>query len=136
MNRALADAAMGLVGVRFRLHGRDPATGLDCVGVVAEAMRRAGLEPVAPAGYRLRTISITALLRFAETNQFEPSEPADADVLLAMVSPVQPHLAIRTPGGFVHAHAGLGRVTCLPGPLPWPTVGSWRVPMSLHTIRN
>lgn len=127
---------MGLIGVRFRLHGRDPASGLDCVGVVAEAMRRAGLEPVAPAGYRLRTISVTGLLPFVQANHFEPVEPADADVLLAMVSPVQPHLAIRAPGGFVHAHAGLGRVTYLPGPLPWPAVGSWCVPTSKHSIRN
>ncbi len=136
MNAELAAAATGLIGVRFRLHGRDPATGLDCVGVVAEAMRRAGIEPVAPAGYRLRTVSVAGLLPFAKANRFEPVEPAEADVVLAMVSPVQPHLAIRTPGGFVHAHAGLGRVTCLPGALPWPSVGGWRVPISLHTNGN
>jgi hypothetical protein len=136
MNRAFANAAKGLVGVRFRLHGRDPATGLDCVGVVAEAMRRAGVEPVSPAGYRLRTVSVTGLLPFAEANHFEPVEPEDADVVLVMVSPVQPHLAIRTPDGFVHAHAGLGRVTCLPGALPWPAVGGWRVPSPTPTIGN
>lgn len=136
MNEALAAAATGLIGVRFRLQGRDPATGLDCVGVVAEAMRRAGMKPVAPAGYRLRTVSLTGLLPFAEANHFEPVEPSDADVVLVMVNPVQPHLAIRTCGGFVHAHAGLGRVTYLPGALPWPTAGSWRVPISMHTIGN
>jgi hypothetical protein len=27
----LANAAAGFLGVRFRLHGRDPATGLDCI---------------------------------------------------------------------------------------------------------
>ena len=32
--QALAEAAAALVGSRFRLHGRDPATGLDCIGGV------------------------------------------------------------------------------------------------------
>lgn len=136
MNAALADAALSLVGVRFRLHGREPATGLDCVGVVAEAMRRAGIEPVVPSGYRLRTASVTSLLPFAHANHFEAVAPADADVVLVMVNPVQPHLAVSTPGGFVHAHAGIGRVTFLPGTLPWPAGGSWRVPDPRHTIGN
>ncbi len=39
MNADLAAAALNLIGTPFRLHGRDPATGLDCVGLVAEAMR-------------------------------------------------------------------------------------------------
>ncbi len=136
MNAAIADAALSLVGVRFRLHGRDPATGLDCVGVVAEAMRLAGIEPVVPAGYRLRGASVTGLLPFAHANRFMPATPADADVFLVMVNPVQPHLTIRAPGGFVHAHAGIGRVTYLPGDLPWPIAGTWRVPGPMHTIGN
>lgn len=136
MNAAFVEAAASLIGVRFRLHGRDPATGLDCVGVVAEAMRRAGTEPVVPAGYRLRTISVNSLLPFAQANRFEPAPPADADVVLVMVSPIQPHLVVRAAGGFIHAHAGLGKVTFLPGPLPWPTAGGWRVPTLLHTIRD
>lgn len=136
MNAALASAAMQLVGVRFRLHGRDPATGLDCVGVVAEAMRRAGFDPVVPAGYSLRNASVTGLLPFASTNHLEPAPAAEADVVLVMVNPVQPHLAVCTPHGFVHAHAGIGRVTYLPGPLPWPITSGWRVPRSTQSIGN
>lgn len=136
MTKVLADAAMSLVGVRFRLHGRDPATGLDCVGVVAEAMRRAGIEPVVPTGYRLRSASVIGLLPFAQANLFEPVALAEADVALAMVNPVQAHLAVSTTGGFVHAHAGIGRVTFLPGALPWPTIGSWRVPGPKHENGN
>lgn len=136
MTKVLADAAMSLVGVRFRLHGRDPATGLDCVGVVAEAMRRAGIEPVVPAGYRLRSTSVIGLLPFAKANHFEPVALADADVALAMVNPVQPHLAVSAADGFVHAHAGIGRVTFLPGALPWPVAGSWRVPIPKHENGN
>lgn len=132
MNAALADAAASLIGIRFRLHGRDPATGLDCVGMVAEAMRRAGIEPVVPAGYRLRTASVQSLLPFARANRLEPTAPCDADVLLVMVSPIQPHLVICAPDGFIHAHAGIGRVTFLPGRLPWPAEGAWRVPAFPH----
>ena len=43
-------AARALVGVRFRLHGRDAVHGLDCVGLVALATGRA-----APTGYGWRS---------------------------------------------------------------------------------
>lgn len=123
---ALAAAALELIGVPFRLHGRDPATGLDCVGLVAEAMRRTGFFPVPPQGYAMRSASPHALLRFAAASGLtEVSD--DGDVVLAMVNPVQPHLLIAVPDGFVHAHAGIGRVTAMPSPLPWPTILQWRV---------
>jgi hypothetical protein len=62
MNADLAAAALNLIGTPFRLHGRDPARGLDCVGLVAEAMRRAGFHPVPPGGYGLRALSVDALV--------------------------------------------------------------------------
>lgn len=128
---ALAAAAATLIGVPFRLHGRDPATGLDCVGLVAEAMRRSGAAPIVPTGYQLRAITVDSLLPFAEANGFLAIAAASrADVVLAMVNPVQPHLLISTLGGFVHAHAGLGRITFLPGALPWPVAGAWQVPIT------
>lgn len=135
MNAALAAAAASLLGVRFRLHGREPRTGLDCVGLVAEAMRRSGIEPVVPEGYRLRNLSVRGLLPFVEANRLEPvGQPDDADVLLAMVSPVQPHLLICAPGGSIHAHAGIGRVTFLPGLVPWQVANGWRLPISKPSI--
>jgi cell wall-associated NlpC family hydrolase len=48
----LATAAETLVGSRFRLHGRDPETGLDCVGVVAAAMAAIGQSPPSPLDIR------------------------------------------------------------------------------------
>ena len=42
MSAAIIAAARAAIGARFRLHGRDPATGLDCVGLVACAAPRAG----------------------------------------------------------------------------------------------
>lgn len=137
MNLRLAEAAISLLGVRFRLHGRDPRTGLDCVGLVGEAMRRAGTEPVLPEGYQLRSISLNALLPFALANRLEPTtHHHEADISLLMVNPVQPHLVIPVPGGVVHAHAGLGRVTFLPGAMPWPMAGAWRLPTSKPSTGN
>ncbi len=48
------NAARELVGTRFRLHGRNPATGLDCVGLVAAALNATGVRRDAvPTGYGL-----------------------------------------------------------------------------------
>ncbi len=126
MNVRIGKAAMALIGVPFRLHGRDPASGLDCIGLVAEAMARAGYTPVAPHGYSLRASSVEALLPFVGANGFKRVKKNGA-IALVMVSPLQPHLLVRVPGGFVHAHAGIGRVTFLPGALPWPIHTQWRV---------
>ncbi|MFM9934753.1 MAG: peptidoglycan endopeptidase [Novosphingobium sp.] len=137
MNPSLAAAAATLVGTAFRLHGRDPETGLDCIGLVTEALHRCGAVPVAPAGYRRRAMTVDAMLPFAEANGFEAVVRLEqGDVVLAMVNPVQPHLLVTAEGGFIHAHSGLGRVTFLPGDLPWPVAGAWRVPIIMPSLGN
>jgi cell wall-associated NlpC family hydrolase len=127
---ALAEAALALVGRPFRLHGRDPATGLDCIGLVAVALQRTGHPALAPAGYRLRNPDIDAWLQFAGAAGLRPAHgPArPGDVLLVAPGPWQHHLLVAGQRGhFIHAHAGLGRVVEMPGPLPWPTVRHWRI---------
>ncbi len=126
MNAALAEAALLLIGTRFRLHGRVAATGLDCVGLVAAAMQSAGYAPSTPDGYSLRSVSVTQWLHHADKSGLYRAE-ANGDVVLCMANPVQPHLLIAVPGGFVHAHAGLGRVTLMPSPLPWPIALQWHL---------
>lgn len=126
MNRRLADAALSLTGTPFRLHGRRPEHGLDCVGLVAEAMRISGHVPSTPQGYSLRSTSISRWLGHAEASGLE-STGDEGEVVLCKVSGWQFHLLIRVPGGFVHAHAGLGKVVMLPAPLPWPIVAQWRL---------
>ena len=42
--------ARAAIGARFRLHGRDPESGLDCVGLAGHALGITGL----PSGYALR----------------------------------------------------------------------------------
>jgi hypothetical protein len=126
MNTALAQAALGLVGLPFRLHGRNPATGLDCVGLVATALERAGYHPVAPQGYSIRALSIKPLLGFAAASGLVEVDE-HGDVWLAQVHSFQFHLLIAGPGGAVHAHAGLGRVVFMPDPMAWPIVMRWQL---------
>jgi len=125
-----AAAAEALVGAPFRLHGRDPAAGLDCVGVVAAAFKACGREVREPRGYGLRNRSVAPLLDLAAANDLvETDGPiAPGDVLLVRPGPGQHHLLVAScPGRFVHAHAGLRRVVAQPGPLPWPTQRRWRL---------
>ena len=126
MTPRLANAAIGLIGVPFRLHGRNPATGLDCVGLVAVAMERAGFRPIAPQGYSLRALTVRPLLEFATASGLEAVDD-QGDVWLAQVHALQFHLLIAAQGGAVHAHAGLGRVVFLPDPMTWPIVMRWRL---------
>ena len=126
MNAAFATAAQSLLGVRYRLHGRDAERGLDCVGLVAAALERAGYPAHAPHGYTMRQADCTPLLGFAARNGFDAVADA-GDLVLIMANLIQPHLLVRVPGGFVHAHAGLRRVVLLPGASPWPIAHQWRL---------
>lgn len=127
---ALAAAAEALAGARFRLHGRDPSTGLDCIGLLAAALAAIGRPAPLPTGYALRARVLPPLgdvataCGFVETDA--PVRPGD--VAMLRVGPCQHHLAIALGGGrFVHAHAALRRVVIMPGPLPWPVVRRWRL---------
>lgn len=126
----LAAAALTLVGAPFRLHGRDPASGLDCVGVLAEALARCGWAMALPNGYALRATTLTPLLARARMLGFHPTEgPArPGDVLLLAPGSNQHHLAIvAADGAAIHAHAGLGRVVHGALPADWALLGRWRL---------
>ena len=118
----IADAALAAVGTRFRVHGRG-AEGLDCVGLVALALRAGGYVGAVPTGYSLRGGDWGVLDRVLV--RVETAEPGD--VLLMAAGPGQGHLGIRTERGFVHADAGLRRVVERPGMPPWPVLGVWRM---------
>ena len=118
-----AARAIALVGARFRLHGRDAATGLDCVGVAAIA---AGVD--APTGYAARGGDAARWARAIEARGAERVDEArPGDVALVDAGAGQFHLAVMTEAGFVHADARLRRVVERPGPLPWPLIGLWRM---------
>lgn len=127
---ALAAAAEALVGAPFRLHGRDPATGLDCIGVLASALAALGRPAPLPNGYRMRTRFLPELAGIARACGFATAcgSPRAGDVLILRMGPCQFHLAIAgSREGFVHAHAGINRVTLFDGPLEWPVAGHWRL---------
>ena len=129
---AFAAAAAALCGVPFRLHGRDPATGLDCVGLVVAALERCGRRAVAPEGYALRALSVAPLLGFAARNGFAAADllaPGQAgDLVLLRPSTIQAHLAVVLDDDrFVHAHAGLGKVVIGQGALPGSVYARWRL---------
>lgn len=127
----LARAAEELAGVPFRLHGRDPATGLDCVGVVAAAFAACGRRPRKPHGYGLRNRAVDGWLALAEDAGLVNAQGGQrpGDVVLVRPGPGQHHLLVVLAGDrFVHAHAGLRRVVIQPGPLSWPIERRWRLP--------
>jgi len=126
VGEAVAAAALALVGAPFRLHGRAAATGLDCIGVIAAALRGAGWVGDVPSGYPLRGGDpVRVAKRFDAV--LAPCDGARAgDVLLFRVGPGQLHGAVRTARGIVHADAALRRVVERPGLPEWPMGGAWR----------
>ena len=128
-NIALAQAAGELVGTPFRLQGRDPAHGLDCIGLVLVSLGRIGVQLHFPADYRPRrrefAIPAEALRRAGLEPALPPRMPGD--ILLLRTARTQLHLAIAQDAtSVIHAHAGLGRVVAGPLDTAWPIISAWR----------
>ncbi|AJA07528.1 hypothetical protein SKP52_02995 [Sphingopyxis fribergensis] len=118
-----------MVGVAFRPQGRDPVTGLDCVGLVWAAYAAAGCRLVRPVGYPLRGWSrerIEAALTAAGFVAAVGSAHA-GDVALIAYPAGQFHLVILGSASFVHAHAGLRRVVETPLDRPICGLAWWRL---------
>ena len=133
---ALVEAARALVGCPFRLHGRDPATGLDCVGLVSAALEGSGTRPVVPRGYGLRNTGISQWLPLAERSGLVPaSGPVHpGEVLLIALAHSQHHLVIAADAAMViHAHAGLRRVVIQPFDTAWQIHAKWRCPLQTES---
>ena len=125
--REIVARARALLGVRFRLQGRDPDVGLDCIGVVAMAMRIPkerlrhdyGLHCVDPEVIN-REFDEAGFVRIA------PGSAREGDVVVVRPSPIGLHVIILTEAGYLHADAGLRRVVEVPGRPPWPALSAWR----------
>jgi len=127
-DRAVVVAARSTIGARFRVHGRDPAFGLDCVGVVAVALRGTGYGGAVPADYALRGGCVTEIVtQFAAAGFVRSITVAPGGVALFDTGCAQLHLAVIVPGGIVHADAMLRRVVERPGPPPWALIGCWHL---------
>ena len=112
--------ARNFVGSRFRLHGREAETGLDCIGLVIAAYRQAGVE-IAPTfnDYPLRGMSLPDIISTftASGLTFRQGVPRIGDIALIDCGHGQDHVALLGPDSHIHAHAGLRRVVETPG---WP----------------
>ena len=120
-------AVRAAIGARFRLHGRAPESGLDCVGVAALAARAGGVGAAVPSGYGLRTADAAAVIARLDAVLPRIGSPEPGDLLLFEPGPAQLHLAVRSEAGIIHADAMLRRVVERPGPAPWPLLGAWRL---------
>lgn len=133
---AVAEAALGHVGCRFRLHGRDPQTGLDCIGLVHAALTAVGCAPVPPSGYGLRNLAVAAWLpAAAQSGLVAAHGPIRAgDILLIGLGYAQHHLVIALDAvSVVHAHAGLRRVVRQPREAAWQIEAAWRLASSCES---
>jgi len=116
--------ARALLGCRYRVQGRDPRFGLDCVGVVCTVFGIPARD--IPTGYRLRANDLSTVTG-ALGRHFREIEVSDpGDVILMAPTHDQLHLAVLTDRGLVHADAGLRRVVETPGAPAWPVVGRYR----------
>ncbi|WP_379923164.1 hypothetical protein [Erythrobacter sp. R86502] len=132
---ALAEAARSLIGSRYRLHGRNSFTGLDCVGLVVAALRLVGEQPVSPSGYSLRNLDISQWLPLASQSGLSAVSGIikPGTILLLRLAHCQHHLVIaadRT--NAIHAHAGLRRVVLQPIDPTWTVRAQWQRAVSIE----
>lgn len=128
---AFAAAAEKLVGSPFRFRGRDPATGVDCIGLVATSLSAIGREVPPLPQYQMRNLDRARFESLLGPLGFYASRAGPeraGDLILLRPSAAQWHLAvIGISGRLIHAHGGLGRVVASPPPLAWPHVARWRL---------
>ncbi len=105
-------AAMDCVGARFRLQGRDPAYGLDCVGLIAYCARAAGCTVSDKFDYDVTTDATILAAHLLESGFVKKEqgllEPADVVLFSFFGSPN--HAAISTASGIIHADMRLRKV--------------------------
>ncbi|MCW0200027.1 peptidoglycan endopeptidase [Sphingopyxis sp.] len=117
-----------MVGARFRPQGRDPATGVDCVGLVWAAYAAAGCVRPLPVGYPLRGWARERVEAALAAAGFAPVDDGrDGDVALIALAAGQFHLGVMGAASFVHAHAGLRRVVETPVDAAAMAAVRWRL---------
>ncbi len=112
--------ARNFVGTRFRLHGREAETGLDCIGLVIAAYRQAGVEIASTFDdYPLRGMSLPYIINAFTASGLTlcQTRPRIGDIALIACGHGQYHVALLGSDSHIHAHAGLRRVVETPG---WP----------------
>lgn len=105
-------AARECVGVPFRLQGRDPALGLDCIGLVLHAGRAAGFPLFDAPDYRLSEdpVRLDAAMEQAGMRRILLREYQIGDCLRFVTGGEPLHLGITTGDGIIHADLRFRRV--------------------------
>lgn len=129
--RDIARRARDELGTPFRLFGRSAGKALDCVGLALVAAGPHGPDRSTLPSYRLRGDYGAAIFSALASSAFAcvecPWDPGEGDIAVVAPGPAQLHLMICAKPGWVHADAGIGRVVCRPGPLPWRLESLWRL---------
>ena len=125
MQLDFAERARTLVGTPFRPQGRE-LHALDCVGLVIRTFDLPAQE--IRRNYRLKGDHREEMMRelIGPFRKVRKGEQRSGDLLLMAVRDDQMHLGVRTDQGFVHAHAGIGRVVETPGAPEWPVLTVYR----------
>jgi cell wall-associated NlpC family hydrolase len=130
MHNDIAKRAFEQIGTPFRLHGRSAGLCLDCVGLVAHAINQKSRHDLVPGDYTIRGLHKAQIKSFFGKpvfNEVQVASLQSGDIVAVNCSLRQSHLMIRVEEGWVHAHAGLGRIVFTPDPIAWPIWGAWRV---------
>ena len=137
---AIVAAARSCMGTPFRPQGRVVGLGLDCVGVVLIAAAAAGVRLESVPAYGLSGDNLRVLLEMLQRagcvsvasghgggGQGIGARGAAGDIAVLVPAAGRLHLGVLTPGGLVHAHAGLGQVVEGPVDPCWSWLGVWRL---------
>lgn len=125
-----ASEAERMLGAPFRLRGRNPEHGVDCVGLVICALEQSGHAVSPPAAYALKNTGIESQLDCVRKAGFIDADgPVQrGDVILVRPGPAQHHLLIALGfNRFIHAHAGLRRVVIQTGLDAASILRRWRL---------
>ncbi len=107
-----ARAAAACVGARFRLQGRDPEIGLDCVGLILWCARQCELPVSHVPDYTLtsRAEAMEPHLLLAGFRQLTDLRELPGDVMIFQMPGGMSHVAVCSAQGMIHADMRFRRV--------------------------
>lgn len=130
-------AARTCLGAPFRLQGREPKTGLDCIGLVLFAGRAIGFSCTADAHYCLteKPERLDDALLASALMPLAFADVAAGDVLRFTAGGTPLHLGIATGAGVIHADIRFRRVVEHDLDETWSLrlVGAYRFPLVSRT---